>query len=183
MRRFLIFIVFPLNLLPMVTGNNEGTIKTQTLDNEYGYECEDIGNDGNPFTYVSVLPCDAVEMEYNFVDDEETFWDKIKAGGYFGYANNFLKQTYPNEYIGTKEEPTYKYLSSIDYKKEFVFARVNVDDDNTFSTDALSSNHIVQITGVNKEAGIVYYWSWGSNKYYSQNMKEPGVFEIIRIRR
>ena len=356
----------------MVTGNNEGTIKAQTLDNEYGYECEDIGNDGNPFTYVSVLPCDAVEicreqcplcedfincedfwthyydkhdetednetddnwdnngsyglgggngststnnpskatthqerlrkseelityylrsssnsvmpnfskeelvkqirdrynhpdivnqgncgtclyaalekflaevhpddftemaislhelgryekwalripnktiycteeqlkkqritlidaivqtgfangnnkqLEYNFVDDEETFWDKIKAGGYFGYANNFLKQTYPNEYIGTKEEPTYKYLSSIDYKKEFVFARVNVDDDNTFSTDALSSNHIVQITGVNKEAGIVYYWSWGSNKYYSQNMKEPGVFEIIRIRR
>ena len=46
----------------MVTGNNEGTIKAQTLDNEYGYECEDIGNDGNPFTYVSVLPCDAVEI-------------------------------------------------------------------------------------------------------------------------
>ena len=62
MRRFLIFIVFSLNLLPMVTGNNEGTIKAQTLDNEYGYECEDIGNDGEPFTYISILPCDAVEI-------------------------------------------------------------------------------------------------------------------------
>lgn len=51
MKRILIFIAFVLNLLPMITGYNEGTIKAQTLDNEYGYECEEV----NGFTYIGVV--------------------------------------------------------------------------------------------------------------------------------
>lgn len=58
MKRILIFIAFVLNLLPMITGYNEGTIKAQTLDNEYGYECEEE----NRFTYISPIPCEAVEI-------------------------------------------------------------------------------------------------------------------------
>ena len=58
MKRFLIFITFALNLLPMITGSNEGTIMAQTLANEYGYECEE--DDGT--SYISPIPCDAVEI-------------------------------------------------------------------------------------------------------------------------
>ncbi len=58
MKRILIFFAFVLNLLPMITGYNEGTIKAQTLDNEYGYECEEE----NGFTYISPIPCEAVEI-------------------------------------------------------------------------------------------------------------------------
>ena len=123
------------------------------------------------------------QLEYNFTDDEETTWDKIKASGYFNYADNFLKYAYSNEYIGTKEKPTYEYLDSIDYKKEFVIALVNVDDNNNFSTEPWFPNHFVQITGVNKESGIIYYWSWASSQKSYGTPEEPSVYNIIRIRR
>ncbi len=58
MKRIFIFIVFALNLLSMITDYNEGTIKAQTLANEYGYECEEE----NGFTYISPIPCEAVEI-------------------------------------------------------------------------------------------------------------------------
>ena len=46
----------------MITNCNWNTAKAQTIDNEYGYDCEDIGDDGEPFTYISILPCDGVEI-------------------------------------------------------------------------------------------------------------------------
>lgn len=58
MKRILIIIAFALNMLPMVTDYNWGTATAQTLDNEYGYECEEP--DG--FRYISPIPCDAVEI-------------------------------------------------------------------------------------------------------------------------